>query len=710
MNAVSFSNAVASSPPFPRLRADLRLHKGPSSERGPTWIIEDPVRNRYYEIDTRSSLILSFWDAGSPQAIQIKAKHEADTEVSSEDVMELCDFLMRNGLAEFEPFADYAGMTARLAKQKKGWVELAVHHYLFFRIPLIKPQKFLRRTLPVYEFLLSIPVLSFVGVLSILGLYFASRRWDDFVSTFLYFFDFEGAIRYGICLLFIKTAHEFSHAYMATRYGVRVGTMGIAFLVMMPVPYTDVSGAWKLPSHRERFLISAAGLIAELMIAGVSVFVWAFAGDGPVKTAAFFMASVSLATSLFMNLNPFMRFDGYYLLSDALGVPNLQTRAFALGRWWLRRILFGLKIPNPDRLSPALTGFCIGYAYSIWIYRLLLFIGIAAYVYSFFIKVVGIILFVIEIGWFVVLPFLKELAEWWKMRALLVKQARARYAVAAFILLLAALALPFSFSVRVPAILRASADAHIFPPTPSEIVKVNVKEGEFVKKGQLLFQMRSPQLEKDSDLSKQKIEALTLRLSRRLDDQEDRSSSIVLEQELVAEQDKLRGYDKEAAELRVLSPIDGVVADLPSSVHAGRFTDLRHPLATIRDMSGAIAEGYLPEDDLWRIKQGGKGRFIPEDPSLRATNVQLTAIAYAASDHLDIPYLASIYDGGVAVEPSQGKSLHPVNANHRLTMSADAWDVRQVQRGSVHLQAEPESAAAIILRSIARTLIRESGF
>ena len=80
-----------------------------------------------------------------------------------------------------------------------------------------------------------------------------------------------------------------------------------------------------------------------------------------------------------------------------------------------------------------------------------------------------------------------------------------------------------------------------------------------------------------------------------------------------------------------------------------------------------LLRGYLLEDDLWLIKQGGKGRFIPEDPSLQATNVQLTTIAYAASDHLDIPYLASIYDGGIAVEPSQGKSLHPVNANHRLT-------------------------------------------
>ena len=99
-----------------------------------------------------------------------------------------------------------------------------------------------------------------MGALSTLGLYFASRRWDDFVSTFLHFFTFEGAILYGICLLFVKTAHEFGHAYMAARYGVRVGTMGIAFLVMMPVPYTDVTGAWKLRSRRQRFMISAAGI------------------------------------------------------------------------------------------------------------------------------------------------------------------------------------------------------------------------------------------------------------------------------------------------------------------------------------------------------------------------------------------------------------------------------------------------------------------
>ena len=149
-----------------------------------------------------------------------------------------------------------------------------------------------------------------------------------------------------------------------------------------------------------------------------------------------------------------------------LEFPNLQTRAFALARWRLRRALFGLKAHNPDTLSPALTGFLIAYAYSIWVYRLLLFIGIAAYVYSFFIKLLGIVLFIIEIGWFVALPVLKELKEWWKMRDSIVERRHAWYTAAAASSLSGRFALPCSFSVRVPAIVRASEPTQGFSRRP----------------------------------------------------------------------------------------------------------------------------------------------------------------------------------------------------------------------------------------------------
>jgi putative peptide zinc metalloprotease protein len=439
-------------------------------------------------------------------------------------VAALSEFLVHNGLTEMAALGDFGALTARLAAQKSSWLQFAVHHYLFFRIPLIRPHKFLQRSLPVFGVIFSRGMFVAVGLISIIGLYLASRQWDAFVSTFLYFFNLEGAALYALCLVIVKSAHEFGHAYMATRYGVRAGTMGVAFLVLMPVLYTDVTGAWKLRSRKQRLLITSAGLIAELMIAGLAIFVWAIAPEGPVRSAAFFMAVASLGTSLLINLNPFMRFDGYYLLSDAIGIANLQSRAFALGRWRLRRLLFGLKAPNPDDLSPALTGFCIAYAYMTWLYRLVLFAGIALYVYHFFIKAAGIILFLIEIGAFILWPICKEFAEWWRARWLILREPRVWLTTAAALLGLTAICLPLSHSVRVPAILRAETDARVFAPRPAMIAAILVQEGAPAEKGQVLFELRSPQLEQDR---------LTGRRSprypagRRSADGEDRSAGLV---------------------------------------------------------------------------------------------------------------------------------------------------------------------------------------
>ncbi len=609
-----------------------------------------------------------------------------------------------------EPFADYARLAATLAAQKPAWVELAIHHYLFFRIPLIRPHKFLQRNLPVFNLVFSRGVWLAAGVISAIGLYMASRQWDAFASTFLYFFSFRGAVLYALCLVVVKTAHELGHAFMATRYGVRVATMGVAFLVMMPVLYTDVTGAWKLRSRTQRLLIAAAGMMTELMIAGLALFIWAIAADGPLRSAAFFMAVVSLTTSLFVNLNPFMRFDGYYLLSDALGIPNLQSRAFNLGRWRLRNLLFGLKAPNPDLLSPALTRFCIIYAYLTWVYRLIIFTGIALFVYSFFIKIAGIVLFIVEISAFIAWPVCKEFVEWWKMRHHILKQPRAAFTLAIVIAGLAAFFLPLSHSVTVPAVLRAETEARVFAPRPAEITSILVREGEAVAKGQLLLEMRSPQLEQDLALTKLKIEALQARLARRPGDPADLSESLVLQQQLAAEQGRLAGLEREMALLKVRSPVAGVVADLQRGLHVGRFADLKRPLAIIRGTGAAIVEGYAREDELWRLKVGAQGYFIPDDASLKRFPVRLASIAYAASGALDILYLASSYDGAVAVTPTPEKALRPVNAIHKLRLTTEPRAVTQVMRGSVHLTARGESLAEKFAARIMHVFIRETGF
>lgn len=274
----------------------------------------------------------------------------------------------------------------------------------------------------------------------------------------------------------------------------------------------------------------------------------------------------------------------------------------------------------------------------------------------------------------------------------------------------AALFLPLSTTIRIPAILRAETEARVFAPRPAEIVEILARETMPVTEGQPLFKLRSPQLEQEIALTRQRIDALAVRLARRPADKTDRSEGLVLEQQLAAEKSKLAGLLREMTLLQVRAPVSGVVADIQQALHSGRFVNLKAPLAVIRGVNASIVEGYVGEDNLWRLNAGAKGEFIPEDASLERVPVRLTGVAYAASDTLDIPYLSSIYGGAITAKQTPEKQMRPVSAVHRLTMSADPDSVAQVMRGTVHLKAQKTSLIATLSARIMRVLIRETGF
>ena len=193
--------------------------------------------------------------------------------------------------------------------------------------------------------------------------------------------------------------------------------MGVAFLVMFPVLYTDTTDAWKLQSRRDRLRIVTAGVRTELYLALIATFLWGVLPDGSLRSAAFFIATTSWVTSVLVNISPFMRFDGYYAFSDLIGVENLQQRAFELGRWRLRRWLWGLNDPLPEPMPRRRARLLILYAWGTWLYRFFLFLGIALLVYHFFFKVLGIFLFIVEVLWFIVMPIFKEVRTWRERRA-----------------------------------------------------------------------------------------------------------------------------------------------------------------------------------------------------------------------------------------------------------------------------------------------------
>lgn len=697
---------------LPRLRQELRLLPGQVTNDGaPTWLIHDPVRHRYFSISYEIVDLLRLWTEKGDQALLDYVENSEEKEDYQRRLKSLVFFLHANNLTIDPPEDDYRAFVAQTEAMQKSPFQQALHGYLFFRVPLFRPHKFLKRTVHLVEPLFSWQFLSTLAFLGVFGLYFVSREWDQFQATFLHFFSLQGLAIYGLSLIFVKTLHELGHAYMAARLGVRVNTMGVAFMVMLPLLYTDVSDSWRLRSKKQKLLIDSAGIFVELSIALIATFLWVFLPEGPFKSAAFVLATTSWILSLAINLNPFMRFDGYYILADAWGISNLQARSFAFAKWWLRELLFDLRQLPPEPMLKRTQNFLIAYAIGVWLYRFFLFLGLALLVYFMFFKVLGVLLFVVEIYWFILRPILGEFKVWWDIKREIANHRRAFISAGGLIAAVVLMFVPLDKTVRVPAVMSATEENIVYPPYPAYIKISHLKDGMLVNEGMPLVVLKSPELDHKQQQVQRRVKLLKARIARLVGDPKELESLLVLKQQLQARKEEAKGLRRELAKLVVRAPMDGVLRDLNSEIHEGRWVDPKTEMAMI--VTGPTiamkAKGLVDEQDLWRLKVGSGGVFIADNPVLSSRDVRLNSVAYSGTQNLDIPYLASVYGGPVAVEEDEEKSLRPVTSSYLATFSSDDAVYQKATRGVVHLKGQSESLAHAIWRQVFRIFVREVG-
>ena len=512
--------------------------------------------------------------------------------------------------------------------------------------------------------------------------------------------------------MFIKIIHELGHAYTATRYGSKVASMGVAMLVMMPMLYTDTTDAWRLNSKKQRLLIGAAGMFAELYLAVIFTFLWNFLPDGVLRSAAFIMATTSWIMSLAINLNILMRFDGYYLLSDLLEVENLQSRSFALGRWKLREVLFDLRLAPPGRFTALKRKKLIIYAWSVWVYRFFLFLGIALLVYHFFFKVLGLILFVVEIMWFIVNPVIKEIKEWNAMKIQIRQSQRYRIVTVMCFVALSLFFIPWNTRIATPAIMQATHKASIYSVSAGVITAVYVEADDEVKAGQAMLALESPSLEDEITRTEREYEVTELRSKRRASNIDDLANMQVVLQQLQELRSELNGLKEMKAHLVVRAPIDGTVVDMQSNLHPGRWINSKLRLAQIAQLDSIVLEGVIEGKKLSQVHVDQKAKFIPDEPELKTLNAKVSEIEDANVQVLETLYFASLYGGDIAVREDREQGLVPEESLYRIKF--EALDVEEivprVVRGQIHIKGEPRSFAFRTYDLIAAVLIRESGF
>jgi putative peptide zinc metalloprotease protein len=710
MNAAAQETEVI---PLPALREELTLIRGKIDASGEqAWRIYDPVQHRFMEVDNVTVEMLSVWlSVKNADELRLKLQHTRGISVSIESIQGLIRFFHANFLTKESAQGDWKSLAEMARRSKKSWGAWLLHNYLFFRIPLVKPQGFLVETLPLVQPFFKRRIILAIACLGVAGIYLISRQWDQFANTFQHFFTPEGAIIFACALFLVKALHELGHAYAAVRFGCQVPAMGVAFMMMTPMLYTDVTDAWRLPLRRQRMQIDFAGVAVELMIACIAAFLWSFLPEGKAKSIAFLLATSSILMSLAINLSPFMRFDGYFILADLVGVPNLQPRAFSVARWKLREILFGLSAPCPEEMPPLKLFGLTTYAWATWVYRFGLYLGIAAVVYFYFFKVLGIILFAVEVAVFIVGPFAAEFKEWYKMRRQITKSKRWLLPAGLALGILFAAIVPWSTRVDIPVIIESAELAHIYPPRPALITSMHVVQGQAVEAGAELLSLSSDQLKHDIVIAANGVARVKAQLARLTADDTDRENNAVLMRELSALQAQLNGLRAEEEELKIRSPLTGRVLELNPGLHEGRTIGQKEMIALIGSDDALSGRGYVSESELNRVSAGQTGKFVPENVMRQTYGVTILDVSLRGAQAIDIVDLASVNGGRIAVQADQQRRLVPVSAVYAVTflVSGISQSPGQRIRGVAQVDAEAVSFAGRVWRQIAKVLIRESG-
>ena len=623
-------------------------------------LLFDPGADAYYKVSDRMLKIISFMSVDmSPEELCSKLKSNGIT-VEIPELFEVIAFLQQNNL--LVPRYGEMAMKQKKVQQYKQQTRLLrfASAYLFFRLPPWRPEKMFEKLSPYVSFLASKWLIILLLIPSVAGYLLAIRSFGEVRSSFADTLSWAGLVKYFAAIIFLKIVHESAHSLAAIHFRCRVRGIGLGFMLFVPRLYTDTTDSWRLP-RRQRLLIDAAGIIIELLIGGIAALLWYYFPPGYAKSTFFYIFTVSTLSTLLVNGNPFIRYDGYYILSDLVNIENLMSRSSefikSFWRWHF------LRLGRPPENSR--KGFLLIFGICSFVYRIFLYTSIILLIYHSFTKTLAVLMLLLEFYSLLIYPCYREIKT--------IRQLSKRSAAKAGIWLVLSVSgviafllfMPLSWGIPLPG---ETVPLRRSPVTVTEggyLVHALDKTPKQVRRGEVIFQLDSPQLEHAIlKLEKTLLYDETLFRLQNLDEKEFSARNVTAEK-ITSDRLALKELKRRRASLHVKADADGFFISSLPIVSAGAF--LGKNLAAGEIISREVAiYAYADDRDVGHIQPGAMATVWVAD-SLDSYKARVTAVEELAVQ-LKRSSVLQVFGGPIPVYPVNDKEFASVQSLYRVRL------------------------------------------
>jgi putative peptide zinc metalloprotease protein len=460
-----------------------------------------------------------------------------------------------------------------------------------------------------------------------------------------------------LCFPVLKSLHELGHAFATRIWGGEVHDMGIALLVLTPVPYVDASSASAFREKRKRVMVGAAGMMVELFISALALFLWLLVEPGAVRDIAAIVMFIAGISTVLFNANPLLKFDGYHMLVDAIEIPNLANRAQKYYAYLIQRYAFGISQAQSPRHSAGERTWFLCYGAAAFFFRLFIAASIVLFVAGKFF-VIGVVLAIWAGTSMLLLPLLRTLV--FLFRSPQVSHRRTRAIVTSFTA--AAIAtylvgfLPVPFWTRVDGVIWMPEQAQVRAGVDGNITAVLAQPGSQVSVHQSLFNSEDPFLSYQVKILKAQVAELTAR--RHGAESSNRVQAEILLEELHGAMAQLQRAEEQEQKLVATAPVDGTFIVNGASDLQGRFVRQGDLLGYVAQLSETSVRVAVSQADIGLVRKQTENvqiRFHSEPG--RSVKARLSREVPAANFKLPSKVLGSAGGGRIPVDPNDEAGL-----------------------------------------------------